>query len=136
MTWTDRKVQPLPSILPFEVKPLSSDGKALPEVDSKRMEWLKEIDLNKDPYYLPCLERRLNELRPRVSIRGQVGISKVQNGNIPAGFSSELYEANDLHCWNTEPICGIICADFHRVEFNERIRVFFDFEYIFLLRCN
>jgi hypothetical protein len=38
LTRTDYKIQPLPSVLPFKVKPLSDDDKAPPEVDAKRME--------------------------------------------------------------------------------------------------
>jgi hypothetical protein len=70
LTGTDHKIQPLPSILPFQVKSLSDDDKAHPEVDAKRMKWLKEIDLDKDPYYMAHLERKLDKLHPHVFIRG------------------------------------------------------------------
>jgi len=62
LSWTEYKSQPLPSVLPFKVKCFSDDDKAPPEVDAKRMEWLKEINLKKDPYYMTRIEREHGEL--------------------------------------------------------------------------
>ena len=112
LTRTDPKINPLPSIFPFEAKPLSDDDRAPPEVDAKRMEWLKEIDLDKDPYYMTRLERKPDELHPHVFIRGQVIVPKDQNGKLPAGFDQELYEVNDLALLDYGADCRTVCADF------------------------
>jgi hypothetical protein len=131
LTWTDHRIQPLRSILPLVVKPLSDDDKVPPEVDAKRMESLKEIDLDKDPYYITRLKCQLGELHPCIFILGHIGIPKDQEGNIPVEFGQELFEANDLALLDYGADCCVICTDFIGVKLNERTRVFFDFEDIF-----
>jgi hypothetical protein len=72
------------------------------------------------------LERKVDELHPHVFIRGQVANPKDPEGNLPTGFSKELYEANGLALLDYGADCCIVCADFlGLVEFTERIpRIF------------
>ena len=102
LTWTEHKYHPLPRVLPFELEPLS-DYDTPPEVNAKRMEWLKEIDLDKDPYYIARLERKPNEHLPHLFVQGEVVIPKDRYGNIPAGSTKNAMRRMDWHCWITEP---------------------------------
>jgi hypothetical protein len=130
LIWIDSKEPPLPSILPFKLQPADEPTRSPPEVDAKRMEVLKEIDLDKNPYYLTRLERQLDEAHPRVYIRGKVIIPKDDRGHMPVEFGQEEYKANGLALLDYWADCCIICADFLGVELERRVPVFFNFKYI------
>ena len=103
-----------------------------PYVEDKRQQALEKLDLAKDPY-ITRLERKADSRHPYVLIRGEIQAPRDDEGNLMGGFVKECNDADGLALVDTGAECCVVCAEFLGLEFNERRRAFFNFEYILRL---
>ena len=79
-------------------RPNFHDGPA--HIDDARKRALEKLDLDKDPFYLTRLERKPESTHPFVSIRGEIQIPHVDDGNL-GGFTKEFYDADGFALLDT-----------------------------------
>jgi hypothetical protein len=71
------------------------------ETDKTRLDALKDLNIDNDPYYIARLERKQGELHPFLWVRGHVQVPADNQGTLPAGFESEYYDVESLALLDT-----------------------------------
>ena len=133
LTRTDPIAPPPRSFTPLHItwdhpRPNFRDVSA--DVEEQRRKALEKLDLTQDPYHITRHERKADSGHPYILIRGEIQAHRDDDGNLTSGFAKEFYDADGLALLDTGAECCVVCAEFLGLEFNERKRVYFNFEYI------
>jgi hypothetical protein len=98
------------------------------ETDKTRLDALKALNIDNDPYYIARLERKQGELHPFLWVRGHVQVPADNQGILPSGFESEYYDVESLALLDTGNDVTIIAQEYLGVQLDSRSRVLFNFE--------
>ena len=94
-----------------------------PVAEPSRLEALRKVNVDSDPFHIARLERREAELYPFVWIRGRVQVAMDENGNLPAGFQSEFQDVETLALLDTGNDTTVITQEFLGLNLSGRGRV-------------
>jgi len=94
-----------------------------PVAEPSRLEALRKVNVDSDPFHIARLERREVELYPFVWIRGRIQVPVDKNGNLPSGFQSEFQDVETLALLDTGNDTTIITQEFLGLNLSGRERV-------------
>lgn len=95
----------------------------------KRIEALKNIKIDKEPYHVTPIERKFDEYHPFVYLHGHAQIPVDDDGILPAGFDREYYEIKTLALLDTRNDVTIVTKKYYLgLELPDPTRVYFIFE--------
>jgi hypothetical protein len=70
-------------------------------IDELKLDALKKLNIDNDPYQIARLVRKQGELHPSVYIRGEVQVPYDNQGKLSIGFTKEYYDTDTFTLLNT-----------------------------------